>query len=516
MPKQSLTIFLVKDSYSHDDACIRQDEIASLDNYPMTLEGASYARLYLRKNRPKKPSWCKLFPAIDWSKYRTNTYSGLLIVDVSHRRFAIAGGSGRYLLDPFAIEEGFGFKTVVNSVDPTTIRKIEKKTINQNPMNSIEQLTRTSGLHDFQVDYYTDIISKIRAKSSIIKLGTVIDGRDSLQISIDSNADQIPEALAECLAAYNSDAYLEHFPNIDNISIVDDRELTRALDDELIQRLNEGEHDQCWAAMPEILHEEDFDCFQYSRRGNALRYHDIELAHCLEKYRRKGKRCTKADLERDEIYIRTLDGNIYPRWRIWKCLYAEVVRSDRLYILIEGKWYRVSQEFVERLDEQILGIQKPGFTLDNWKQQEREQVYLRRLGDRFVVLDSNFVQIDGQAPIELCDLLFPERTFIHVKRYGSSEVLSHLFNQGRVAAKLILRDRRFRVEARRKLGDYAPFDSDRPPDARLYQVVFFIGSKYGQDQPLPLFAKVVLVDVYNELVSYGFDVRLGFIQVDPI
>jgi uncharacterized protein (TIGR04141 family) len=110
----------------------------------------------------------------------------------------------------------------------------------------------------------------------------------------------------------------------------------------------------------------------------------------------------------------------------------------------------------------------------------------------------------------------PERTFIHVKRYGASTVLSHLFNQGRVSAKLLLEDRGFREEARRKFADGAPFEIENQPDPRLFTISFLIGSKYGDNQPLPLFARVVLIDVFKELRNYGFTVTLGFIQIDLV
>lgn len=514
MSRLSLTVHLIKESYSDGKTCIRENELQSLDSQVVDIQEASYSCLYLRKNKSKWPDWSALFPGLNWSRYRTNTFSGLLVIDVSGRRFAITTGSGRFLLNPFAIEESFGFKTVINSVDPSTIRKIEKKTINQNPISSIEQLTRTSGLQDFQVDYYTDIVSKIRAKSSISELGTIIDGRDSLQISFECDVAKMPNALSACLEAYGSDAYLEYFPNIDNISAVGDRELTDALDQMLIQRLNAGNFTNCWASMPEIIQNDNFDVFQFSKRPNAPRYHDIELDNCLEKYTIKNHSFTKSDLEKGEVYVRTHNGDIYPRWRVWKCIYAEINHANQLYILIDGKWYRVSQDFIKRLEEQIAEIPRAQFDLPSWKQHDREQIYLASVSDSFLVLDRDLVRVEGQSPVEFCALFLPERTFIHVKRYGSSEVLSHLFNQGRVAGRLLLEDRRFREEARKKFGDGAPFEIEDRPDPRLFTIAFLIGSKYGDDQPLPLFARVVLVDVFNELRNYGFNVTLGFIPIE--
>ena len=466
MSRITLTIYLIKESYSHGRKCIRENELKSLRATSVSVPDATRATIYLRKNTTKRPEWRDLFPALDWSKYQTNTFSGLLLVDISGKKFALTAGNGRYLLNPFSVEEGFGFKTVINSVDPSTIRKIEKKTINQNPMNSISQLTRTAGLQDFRVDYFTDIVSKIKAKSTIEDLGNLIDGRDSLQISIERDIDYLGPVLMKCLEAYQSDAYLEHFPDIDNISSVNDRELSVALDELLVTDLNKGELTNAWAAMPEIIQDEEFDVFQYTRRQNARRYYDIELADCLLKYTSRGHSFTKQNLEKDEIFIRKQDGSVYPKWRVWKCIYAEISHEGQLYVLVEGKWFQLSQDYIELLDEIINSIPANCPDLPEWKQQKSEENYLKSIGGDFLVFDQQLVRVPGQTPIEFCDLYLPDNTFIHVKRYGNSNVLSYLFEQGRTSAKLFLEDKRYREHAVNVFGEYAPFTAEDRPDPR--------------------------------------------------
>ena len=78
---------------------------------------------------------------------------------------------------------------------------------------------------------------------------------------------------------------------------------------------------------------------------------------------------------------------------------------------------------------------------------------------------------------------------------------------------MLIGDQRFRAEARKKFEDHAPFEENDRPDPRTFQIVFFIGSKHGNRQELPLFAKVVLVDTFNELQNYGFDVQLSYRHV---
>ena len=286
-------------------------------------------------------------------------------------------------------------------------------------------------MYDFHVDYYTDIISKIRAKSSIAKLGTIIDGRDSLQIAIDCDLNEIPEALRICLDSYGSNAYLEHFPNIDNIAELKNLELCQALDNLLVDKLNQGDHSKTWASMPEIIQDQNFAAFQYSKRPNALRYHDIELDACLAKYTANQKTFKKQNLERDTVYVCTHEGNIYPKWHVWKCIYSELDHAGRLYVLIDGKWYRVDQQFVDRLDEEIGRIPRENYQLPPWKQPDKEYEYLQSLSENFFILIGELIRLKGQSPIEFCDIFIPEHTLIHVKRYGSSDVLSNYLTRAR-------------------------------------------------------------------------------------
>jgi hypothetical protein len=79
---------------------------------------------------------------------------------------------------------------------------------------------------------------------------------------------------------------------------------------------------------------------------------------------------------------------------------------------------------------------------------------------------------------------------------------------------LLLVDRRFREEARKKFGDEAPFEIEDRPAPRLLTIAFLIGLMYGDDQPLALFARVLLVDELNEIQNYDFNVKLGSIKVD--
>lgn len=62
-----------------------------------------------------------------------------------------------------------------------------------------------------------------------------------------------------------------------------------------------------------------------------------------------------------------------------------------------------------------------------------------------ILMDKKTVYHGGYgSQVELCDVLVVDGSFIHVKHYGGSSSLSHLFAQGLVSAQLIKSDDAFR------------------------------------------------------------------------
>lgn len=57
----------------------------------------------------------------------------------------------------------------------------------------------------------------------------------------------------------------------------------------------------------------------------------------------------------------------------------------------------------------------------------------------FCAVDKKLISTGvSQNNIEFCDIYTSEKQMIHIKRYGGSSVLSHLFNQGLVSANLFI------------------------------------------------------------------------------
>jgi uncharacterized protein (TIGR04141 family) len=126
-------------------------------------------------------------------------------------------------------------------------------------------------------------------------------------------------------------------------------------------------------------------------------------------------------------------------------------------------------------------------------------------------LDKKLVIYGGsRSKVEICDILTKQRDFIHVKRYGGSNVLSHLFNQGVVAGQLLL-EPAFRALCKENVADdgYRSIFSDDFA-AENTKITYAIISKSAEKLPnnLPFFSKQTLVNAVSLLQKYRYKIEL--------
>ena len=363
------SIYLIKSDFVENEQFLQN--IDDCHHYSIPISGYPNAEVYLKTISSKSHDWSKLLPTkvsgIDWSHYYTRSLFGLLLMEVENRLFALTSGFGRFLLHPFSFENRFGFKAVLNSIEPQTIQQLSKMTLSQNPKTSIEQVSKGVNLGQFGIDGFLDLIQRVKGKSKIESLGLSLDGEDALKISVAYELDQLPALLSECLTLYGSKEYTTFFPEVDNLAEVKDKEQKSLLNSDIESQLNnelerystrEELSGDVWASIPEIVFDADYDCFTYKKDGGALRYYDIELSILfrelyLKKDRSKKRNVTVSSLTNDQIFIRKADGSFYEKWRAISCINAIIERNSEKYFFIAGKWFRASSSYLDTLDQKI-------------------------------------------------------------------------------------------------------------------------------------------------------------------
>lgn len=517
-----LTIFLMKAGIKESD--VLDDETSEgCEEVDIRLGGKSVGTLYAQQTPITPPSWLKFFAGSITRnpKLSRASVSAAYITRAGGRLFAIVFGQGRHLLKAGTYEERFGLRVTLNSVDPKSLRAVDVSTLDANPFHGTRQASREATLGEFGINLDQDILRAVAGRPTEEKLGRRMAGVDSLSVRVRVDLATLPGLLKRYLQKSEDVGYRENFRWVDHVAEVRDTLLEEQLFQELIQVIGKSKRG-VWAAIPERIEWTNFDAFRFGSMSGGRTYDDITLDRMLECL--DGEPVSLEFLEKTFVYGLAED-NPHPKhkWSFLKCLTAELNQNGSMYLLNAGKWYHVSTDFVEEVNRDLASLlpDSPD-SLPVWGDEHEDAYNARVAGDsggHLVLMDRVMVSHPAMAsPIEFCDLFSDDRRLIHVKRYGQSSILSHLFMQGLVSANSLLSDAQFRLAVNQHLPrSHELADPNTRPLPSAYQVVFAIGSSEVGRLKLPFFSRVTLRNVVRSLTqSLGYRVSLIKIRVDKL
>ena len=512
-----LSIYLIKEKYIKHEEILK--DIGTLK--PVKLENIGV--FYFNNSQKYKPAWVKRFfheSLGDTGDFFNASSKGLLLVEVNitnqnKRIFAIPFGYGRHFLEKGVYEERFGLKTTLNIVDPDNLRKIDKKNMSIVPKDTSEQLTKAGLITNFGIDIEQDLIVAITGKSNNLNdFGNTVSGKEALSVSVKRDINSIVEFLRKCYKRYGSDDYKKHFDWIDRIAQVKGIKLLDSLNEELIQNFTNNTDEKTWMAVPEIIEWHDIQGFKYKKIRGDLKQ-DICIEDFLSSLYDNRKQSLNIDvLKQRKVYgINAENGEVQYEWKVYNCIYSEITRVRGTFLLSNGNWYEIKKEYADRIRADFVRFRNNGCSIKlpsyRHKNEGEYNKKVPKIDDKYCCMDRDLISHGGgRSKIEFCDLITKDKKLIHVKRYGGSSVLSHLFNQGLVSGEL-LGDEQFRKKVNEKLHKI-----NDSPNFRVngtlsdYEIIFAIISSVKGDLEIPFFSKVSLLNVKKRLTSYGYKVSM--------
>lgn len=471
---------------------------------------------YYKDSHTYRPDWLETFFGPDITRdlrIFSSSARGVLIVQVeiagATPTFAVTFGLGLHLLNEGVLEDRFGLKAVLNSVDRDAFRSIGKTTLGSIPKHSREQMGREVAPAEFGLDIEQDLISSVTARSRDPALGKTITGKDNLSLSVRADINNIKTLLAHCYSRYLSTDYKAEFDFIDQISEVRNRTKADALNAQLIGKLRAREFDKVWMAVPEVVEWSDAAGFRYLRPKRADLHNDLHIADFIDSL--GGREIAVEVLREAPVFLVSASTGNATRWSALRCTYAELEDGESLYVLNGGKWYQIARGFTEQVLNDFNAIEPSSlnfpactFTVEA----EYNQATAAQMG--MCCMDEKLIMHGGgHSRIEFCDLLSADKKLIHIKRYGGSSLLSHLFAQGIVSGELFAADREFREKVNDELPAAFRLPDPAPrPNLGEYEVVYGVISQSSSALDLPFFSKVSLRNARRRLESYGYKVRL--------
>lgn len=467
------------------------------------------------------PDWAEVFePYIDPLSFGEVSGSGaVLLVRTAERIFALTFGTGRYFLRNDCFEEKFGLLVVLNSVSSDKIKALDKLRLGAISKHSREQTSKEAKLQDFGLDIEQDLLRGVTGIPRDRRLGRLMAGRDALSVTVKVPLDELRELLERYLAKFQDDTYKEAFPWVDHLSEVKDVELKIRLDEAMVAKIRAGEWNDMWMASPEVLDWNQIDGFRYGGRRNHPVHYDMDLAEFVDELEVERESVDRDVILHSNVLCVADDDRVLQRWNAYKCICCETDLENESFLLNSGNWYRVGRNFVTEVNEAYNRIPR---YVRQWIEYNHatEALWNRAVAaadrDYFALMDTNLIRHgEGNNSVEFCDLYTRDRSLIHVKRYGQSSVLSHLFAQGLVSGELFRTD----IEFRRKVNEELPeghrlADHTVVPVNQEYQIVFgIISDKDGDELRLPFFSRVNIRHVARRLEGYGYRVALSKIPV---
>jgi len=518
-PKVDLNIYLAKEDCINPSNALKEPD--SLQRKPLDLGLEPMATLFIRSPQANPPKWAKFFQDhVDLDVFGHNSSTGaVLLVPVKNRTFLLSFGTGWHSIDSAKIESDFGLKTALNLLDPHSIRSIDKTSLEAQPRQLREQSGRATELQYFGIDIERDLLRAVTGKpKDTTTFGTRVSGLDALKLTMDLEPEYLPDLMIKLLSVFGGNEYKNGpFAWIDHIGQVRDLMVNEELNKELVQKINERKLDKIWLSVPEIVDWSQVAGFRYFMSKRSPRIHDVRVLDFLETF--ESGTISMGNLLSRKIYCVDADDNQILDRPAYNYLYAEIPKEDHVFLLNNGKWYKVQDDYVEGVNQSFNAIptydkQLPVYDDDN------EGAYNSRVAEadpqKYALLDKNLANVPGAAsPIEICDLYRKVKEFIHVKRYGGSGVLSHLFNQGLVSGELFQMSPVYREIVNQKLPADQKFDnSSYRPKPEEFRVIYAIVSENPDPLSLPFFSKVSLKHCASYLQAMGFVVQIAKIDVD--
>lgn len=510
--KITINVFLLKEGRTIRDALSDEVNLA-----PIAFSLNDVECLFFHQKNASYPKWTQLFgavPEVAGLDLTGRSLKALLVMAVNNRVFCFTFGHARHLIDPLAIERYFGLRTALSLTDPLLIKSVEKSNIDRTPLRSKAQSSRLLSISEFDFKFDSEILKSL---TGIVENdhdeGEYVSGSDSLALHSDVSLEDFPDIAFRLLTAYEDEHCKEKYPWMDFIVPVRDAALRGQLDEVLLEAMNTEQFDRIRVAAPELLGN-DISGFGYvkhsarSMNGPALAF-DLDLRQALlAKHMLRG--VTRAALESERIYLYGADEQRLANWPLYMCLEAEIEHEGKIYLLSEGDWYQIDRDYTEQVNRFFeaaapCDLAFPPYGTDH------EGAYLRRIADNvnFYLLDQKLIRLTGAgSPFEFCDLLTPEHHIIHVKKYSSSSVLSHLFSQAYVSAEALINvpDVVTQVNAHlAELGDFRfAFNTTAQPRNRI---VFAI-MQPNAELHMPFFSKVNFRQFALRLSAMGYQVEV--------
>src|ERR1700674_2302554 len=442
----------------------------------------------------------------------------LMVVRRGPETFVLTFGHAWMKLDDDWKEKDFGRRVALNLIPPSNLVEIHIEQVFAKWHIARERAPRASSVEEFGVEFDRDLVASVEgvpSEPSIPLFGKKLRGATSLRVDIPFS--KLREVLDKSTTLSASNAYKEHWTEIENINLVTDQVLIEKLEAQFDVELAAGTAQKKIVMFTPTYRREEawaVDSYVFGRMSKAPAKAPDLLVESWIIYLKKEKREPTVAVAK-ESWVHLLDDGkeAIDKCSVFQCFGYEQALDGKQYILSSGIWYEVALDFMKKVNDAASKIPAPKTALPPWNGVASEGEY--NLGcartPGFLHYDAKTLPYGGgQSQLEFCDILhLKSKTLFFAKIPTKSSGMSHLVEQVRRTTEMFFApDEEYRKELRRitkqhHKGVDTEWLKTRPRQGDWNICLVSLGKSPSK---LPFFARCTLVRLYSDLREQGHEV----------
>lgn len=501
-----LSYYLFNENVRNFNQLILPSKVNEDNNYfelqPTNVKKDFEFKVFIQRNRSKEPKWITFLegdlqiPNRDEIKNTVNSFVILVKVlkDDTPYFFAITGGFGFTAINKNNLENNFGLKVALNSIDTKELKAFDVRNIDLKTRQKRVLFNKGSEVGEFELDFEQDLINLVSGKSKDQEFGTSVRGStSSLSLNCDITFSRLGEKCLQILDLYLSEDYKGNFGFIDNIKIIRDPEIVTVLNQNLFNALRNRQSDNLSLAYPDMIEYERCSSYQIKRGHKRKDTTEVTLEDLYALLDDQNVRFNSPN-DIEKIKITGFDDTNSPVTAAASLNHFVIYQTEygqNTYIFSLNNWYKIDNDYFTRIDNEIMEvtlIDNDDFLTEIQPNESEGSYNERQDTDYFLCLDKrNFQVTNTRSKIEVCDLLSKDKHFVCVKKGTRSATLSHLFAQGSVSMVLLRESSEYRQFVVRQATQKFPKEnfSDENFPYNECTLVYAISSAKPTCQPSP-------------------------------
>lgn len=512
MATTRLAICLFDASFSNFDPkfLVVGDKLRSISiTDPLKVE----AELFVREADPSLPEWTSIisnFANLGMSNLRTSSSGAILFVKIKKRILACCFGSSVSSINRNNIETDFGLGVAFKNIGPDLTKQIESLTLSDVPVTNRRNATLPMNQFKFYVDRYLESITQLSGYLKKDGRRTLITGKEFYSTAAPTSLKEIIDLCTSSLEAYEMSLADDNFKALTAIRRIKDNKAIEALDKKLCSAIKKRSSN---LYVVDYENFDNLDGYRLTQKGEKIS--ELTNKNVLDGRFSTHTEITANLLKDRKIFPVSADDHNLTNWSVYKCIFYSDPSTK--CILYKGKWYDIDDIYLKGLRNFVQSHESNSLPFLPWNGIDVEGKYnmkaAKALGGQCWD-KSLYVSTEYNYGIEFCDILF-ENNVIHVKKYESSALNSHLLMQTAVSAQLLSSNLKLKqwIKTTRdaEFTDKHLINDDLSliKEEVIYFIVLMSKRKGNLSDILPFFSLISFNIVIKRILQMGYNVKIA-------